>query len=211
MRKVDQQDETNEQEEARANHGEVVAPNDEERVRNEKGENDHADPGDKLGSPESVLDWRASVLRVPDTDEHHGHDDVEETEGEIDALDRDVAVALLAVALDVDVVECEVRQLLHGPVREHDPRDDRVDEEDEGVGDTGSDARGCQLSAWNTACMRTYSRTSHTNCRRRCMSPLHSTRRQRPRAIQRLALRRMASLWRSTHCTDARESQKGYG
>jgi hypothetical protein len=44
------------------------------------------------------------------------------------------------VALDVDVVQGEVGEFLHGPVREHDPRNDRVDEEDERVGDTGGDA-----------------------------------------------------------------------
>jgi hypothetical protein len=64
---------------------------------------------------------------------------VEETESEVDALNSDIAVALFAVALDVDVVKSEVGELLHGPVGEHDPRDDRVDEEDEGVCDTGCD------------------------------------------------------------------------
>jgi hypothetical protein len=44
------------------------------------------------------------------------------------------------MALDVYVVESEMRQLLHGPVGEHDPGHDRVEEEDERVGDTGRDA-----------------------------------------------------------------------
>lgn len=140
MRQVDEQDQANEQEETGARHGEVVAPDDEERVRDEEGEDDHGDPAEDLGAPEAVLDGRAAVLGGPDADEHEGHEDVEEAEGEVDALDGDEAVALLAVALDVDVVERELGELLHGPVREHDPRDDRVDEQNEGVCNAGRDA-----------------------------------------------------------------------
>jgi hypothetical protein len=47
------------------------------------------------------------------------------------------------VTFDIDVIEGKVGELLHGPVREHDPGDDRVDEEDERVGDTGGDAMSC--------------------------------------------------------------------
>lgn len=124
MRKVDEQDQADEEEEACANHGEVVAPDDEEGVRNEEGQDHQGQPGDDLGPPEAVLDGRTAVLGAPHADEHHGHDDVEEAERKVDALHRDVAVALLAVALDVDVVQGEVRELLHGPVGEHDPGHD---------------------------------------------------------------------------------------
>jgi hypothetical protein len=71
---------------------------------------------------------------------------VEETEGEVDALHSNVSVALLAVALDVDVVQSKMGEFLHSPVREHDPGHDRVDEQDERVGDTGGDAVSCQHS-----------------------------------------------------------------
>jgi hypothetical protein len=140
VRQIDQQNQTNEQEQAGPGHGEVVAPNDEERVGNEEGEDDHANPAQDLRCPKAVLDLGAAVLGGPHTDEHQGHEDVEETEGEVDALHCNEAIALLAVALDVDIVQGELGQLLHGPVGEHDPRDDRVDEENEGVCDTGCDA-----------------------------------------------------------------------
>ena len=140
MRQVDQQDKTNEQEQTGAGHGKVVAPDDEERVRDEESQDDHENPAKNLRAPETVLDLCAAVLGRPDTDEHESHEDVEEAESKVDALHRDVAVALLAVALDVDIVQGELRELLHGPVGEHDPRDDRVDEEDERVCDTSSDA-----------------------------------------------------------------------
>jgi hypothetical protein len=90
------------------------------------------------------LNRRATVLGGPDTDEHERHEDVEEAEGEVDALHSNVSVALLAVALDVDVVQSKMGELLHGPVREHDPGHDRVDEQDERVGDTCGDAVCCQ-------------------------------------------------------------------
>ena len=144
---IDEQNQANEQEETGSNHGKVVAPDDEERVGDEEGEDDHADPSKNLGAPEAVLDLGAAILGGADADEHEGHEDVEEAEGEVDALDGDEAVALLAVALDVDVVQGELGQLLHGPVGEHDPRDDRVDEEDERVGDAGCDAVAALSSA----------------------------------------------------------------
>lgn len=71
---------------------------------------------------------------------------MEKAEGEVDALYRNIAVALFAVAFDVDIVEGEMGELLHGPVGEHDPGHDRVDEEDERVGDTCGDAVSCQYT-----------------------------------------------------------------
>ena len=121
MRQIHEQDETDEQEQTRADHGEVVAPDDEERVRDKEGQDNHADPAHDLGSPEAVLYGGAAVLGRPYSDEHKRHEDVEETEGEVDALHCNVSVALFAVALDVDVIQREVGKLLHGPVGEHDP------------------------------------------------------------------------------------------
>lgn len=147
MRQVHQEDESDEQEQARANHGKVVAPHDEERVRDEEGQDNHANPAEDLGRPEAVLYRRAPVLRRPHANQHQRHQDVEEGEGEVDPLHCDIAVALLSVALDVHVVKGEVRQLLHGPVGEHDPRNDRVDEEDERIGDTRGDAASVSMRA----------------------------------------------------------------
>jgi len=121
MRQIDKQNESNEKEQTRANHGKIVAPDDEERVRDEKGQNDHANPAHDLGKPETVLYGRATVLGRPYSDEHKRHNDVEETEREVDALYCDISVTLFAVAFDVDIVQSEVSQLLHGPVGEHDP------------------------------------------------------------------------------------------
>lgn len=64
---------------------------------------------------------------------------MEEAECEVDALHRNVSVALLAMAFNVDVVQGEVRELLHSPIGEHDPGDDGIEQEEEGVSDTGSD------------------------------------------------------------------------
>ena len=121
MRQIDKQNKTDEEEQACAHHSKVVSPYDEERVRDEKGQDNHAHPAEDLGQPEAVLDSSARVLGCPYSDEHQCHEDVEKTEGKVDALHRDVSIALLAVALDVDVIEGEVGQLLHGPVGEHDP------------------------------------------------------------------------------------------
>lgn len=147
MCQVDQQNQANEQEQAGTSHGEVVAPHDEERVRDEEGQDNHGDPADDLGAPEAVLNLCAAVLGGANTNKHKRHEDVEEAESEIDALHSDEAVALLAVTLDVDIVQGELRQLLHGPVGEHDPRDDRIDEKNERVGDTGCDAVAAFSSA----------------------------------------------------------------
>ena len=136
---VDKEDQADEQKEAGTNHGKVIAPYDEERIRDEEGQDHKGQPGDDLWTPESVLDGGAAILGAPHADEHHGHDDVEESECEVDALHRDVAVTLLAVALDVDVIQGEVREFLHSPIGEHYPGDDGIEQEEEGVCDTGSD------------------------------------------------------------------------
>lgn len=49
-----------------------------------------------------------------------------------------------------------MRQLLHGPVREHDPGHDGVEEEDEGVGDTGSNTvvSSVNVSTMSIPCIR---------------------------------------------------------
>lgn len=108
MSQVNEQNQANEQEETGAHHGDIVAPENEEGVRNKKGQHDHDEPGNDLGTPEAVLNGRATVFGAADTDEHHGHDEVKEAESEVDALHSDISIALLAVALDVDVVQGEM-------------------------------------------------------------------------------------------------------
>ena len=65
---------------------------------------------------------------------------MKKAKGEIDSLYSDVAVALLALAGNGHVVERKVFELLHCPWGEHEPRYDGIEEEDNGVGDTGCHA-----------------------------------------------------------------------
>ena len=140
MRQVNQQNQADEQEEAGADQREVIAPNDEHGVRDEEGEDDHDEPADNFRSPEAVLNGRASIFGGPHSHQNQGHEQVEHAEGEVDPLHSSISIALLSVTLDVHIVEGEVRQLLHGPGREHDPGHDRVYKEEEGVGDASSNA-----------------------------------------------------------------------
>lgn len=65
---------------------------------------------------------------------------MEGAQSEVHAMDGNEAVAVVAGTGDGHVVERHVLQLLDGPVGEHEPGDDGVDEEDERVGDSGRDA-----------------------------------------------------------------------
>lgn len=155
MCEVNQQNETNQQEQTGSDHGDVVSPDNKEWVRNEEGKDDHGKPADDLWAPESILNWCAAILGRSYSEKHQSHEDVEETQGEVDPLYRDVSVALFPVALDVHVVQGEMRQFLHSPIREHDPRHDRVEQEDEGVGDTSSNTSHCQYDTLCRSCIYT--------------------------------------------------------
>lgn len=64
---------------------------------------------------------------------------MEQAEGEVDTVNSEPAVAFSGRAVYANVIEGEVFEFLDGPWREHDPRQDGVEEQDEGVGDTSSD------------------------------------------------------------------------
>lgn len=128
MSKVDQQNEAEQEEEHSAKKGEVFAPDNEETVRNEEADDDEPNPSQELGSPESVLYGRASILGRPDTKEDNSKKSVKESKGKVKTLHSDVSIARLSVAAEIEVVESEVLQLLEGPVCEHEPGKDRVDQ-----------------------------------------------------------------------------------
>lgn len=62
---------------------------------------------------------------------------MEYAESEVDTVDGDEAVALFAKTGNREGVESEVFEFSDRPGGEHDPAEDRVDEEDKGIGDTG--------------------------------------------------------------------------
>jgi len=140
MSQVYQENEAEKQEQHSADQSDIVAPDDEEAVRNQEGDDDQSDPGNYLGTPEAVLDSRSLVACVLDANEQQGHDGVEKSESKVDAVNSSEAIAGLAVAGDGGEVEQDVLEFLDGPVGEHDPGQERVEEQDDGVGDTGGHA-----------------------------------------------------------------------
>lgn len=140
MCEVNEEDEAEEQEEHSANQGEVVAPDEEEAFRDEEGEDDQEQPGYDLWSPVPVLDGSAAITSAVDAKEDDSQDGVEHTERKLDTVDGDEAVALLAEAGYREVVEGQMLELLDCPGREHDPREDAVDQKDQSVRDPRSGA-----------------------------------------------------------------------
>jgi len=65
---------------------------------------------------------------------------VEEAESKVDTVNSSEAITGLAVAGDCGEVEQDVLEFLDGPVGEHDPGQQRIEQEDDGVGDTCSHA-----------------------------------------------------------------------
>ena len=59
---------------------------------------------------------------------------MEGAECEVHTVYGNESVASLSVTTDSHVIKGEMLKLLHGPVRQHQPRDDRVDEEEKSVG-----------------------------------------------------------------------------
>lgn len=64
---------------------------------------------------------------------------MKETEREIDAVDCREAEAVMSGAVDRDIVKEDPLELVDSPWREEDPREERVEEENEGVCDSGGD------------------------------------------------------------------------
>lgn len=61
MGKIDEENQAKQEEEDGTCQGDVVAPKDEETVRNEEADDDEANPGDDLGAPEAILNRATAV------------------------------------------------------------------------------------------------------------------------------------------------------
>jgi hypothetical protein len=105
MRKVDQQNQAEKQEQDGAAKCDIVPPDLKEGVRDQERKDYQAQPCDNLRSPETILNGRAAVFRAVDTQEQYGVESVEAAESEVDAVDSSEAEALLASTVDGNVVE----------------------------------------------------------------------------------------------------------
>lgn len=121
MGEINQQDEAEEKEEDGSNQRKVVAPDDEEAVRNEEGDDNKSDPGNKLRSPKAILQSRPLVPCAVNAYEEESHDEVEEAKGEVDALNGDEASACSSITGDGSVVQEGVLELFDRPISEHYP------------------------------------------------------------------------------------------
>lgn len=83
-----------------------MAPDLEEGFGDEECEDYEKEPDDDFRSPVAVLQRSAAVFGGFDAEEEESQAEVKETEGEVDALNGDVAVALFTLAGYCHVVEC---------------------------------------------------------------------------------------------------------
>ena len=121
MRKVNEQDQAQKQEQDRAYECNIIAPRNEEAVWNQECDDNQHQPAYYLGSPESVLDGCALVLGRLDTQQHEGEQEMERAERKVHAMHSYEAIAVFAITRYRHVVEREVLELLDSPVREHKP------------------------------------------------------------------------------------------
>lgn len=121
MRKINQQDQTDQEEEDGTDESNIVAPEGEEGVWNQEGDDNKTNPGNQLGTPEAILNGRSLVSGVADSDEEERENEMEETQGEVDAVYGGESIALFASACDGGIVEQDVLKLLYSPVGEHNP------------------------------------------------------------------------------------------
>ena len=96
MGEVDEQDQAKENEEHGSYKGEVLAPDAEEVFRNQERDDHESEPDDDLRSPEAILKSCPWIFRCSHAEQKEGKEEVEQAQAEIDALYRNVAVALLA-------------------------------------------------------------------------------------------------------------------
>lgn len=136
---IHQQDQSQKQEENGAYKCNIVAPDLEETVWDQEAEHNQAQPDDNLGSPEAILQRGSGVLGGVDTDQQDGQYEVEQAQRKVDAMHGGKAKAFVSEAVHHDIIQQNVLQLLDGPFGEHDPRQQRVEEEDGGVGDSSGD------------------------------------------------------------------------
>lgn len=77
MSEIDEEHETKKQEEHSSSEGDVSAPDLEEDIGYEEGQNQQTQPTNDLWSPESILDCRSSISCGPHTEEDDGKKSVE--------------------------------------------------------------------------------------------------------------------------------------
>lgn len=138
---VDQQDQSQEEEQDGAAQSDIISPHLEEAVGDEEAHDDQSQPHENLGTPPAVLNPRSTVLGRGDAEEEEGEDEVEEAEREVDAVHGREPEAVVTRAVDGHVVEEDALELVDGPWSEQYPREERVEEEDEGVGEACGDRR----------------------------------------------------------------------
>lgn len=66
---------------------------------------------------------------------------MEEAECKIDSLNSNIPGAFLSLTCNPHIIKSKMLELLQCPRGEHQPRENGVDQEDEGVGDSSSHAR----------------------------------------------------------------------
>lgn len=64
---------------------------------------------------------------------------MKDAERKVDSLHRKPSIAGAVGAVDLDIIEHEMLKFLNSPVGEHNPGENRVDEEKQGISDTSSD------------------------------------------------------------------------
>jgi len=121
VRQINKQDQSNQQEQHRAHKGHVVSPDLEEAIRYQKADHNQRQPRDNLRSPEAILYRRSLIFTAVHSQQKHGQDGVEKSQGEVDAVHGGVAKALLAGAVDGHVVEEDALEFAHGPVGHGEP------------------------------------------------------------------------------------------
>lgn len=87
VRKVDEEDQAEEDEYGGADEGDVVAPEDEEAVWDEEGDGDEDEPDECLWTPPSVLDLSPLLLGRLHTNEEGAQDEMEQRQCKADTVD----------------------------------------------------------------------------------------------------------------------------
>lgn len=122
MRQINQEDKADQEEEDGANQSNIIAPEDEEAVGNEEGNDDETNPGRQFRTPETILNCGSLIPGAVDANEEQRQDEVQEAQGEVDAVDGGVAIAVFAHTANGGKVQQHLLQLLNSPVGEQNPR-----------------------------------------------------------------------------------------
>lgn len=121
MGEIDEKNQAQENEESGANHGHVISPEHEERVRYEEGDGHQDQPEENLGAPPSILNCSAFITSVPDTNERKTEDCMDESKSKADSVHRKNTIAFVACAVHLNVVVAPFLYLLYSDVCLHYP------------------------------------------------------------------------------------------